>query len=189
MTDAATLRITRHDSAGARTIADELFAVYAEVYADRLDNPFFSVERFAERFRAHSSRPGYALVTGHVGDNLVGYAYGMPLAADTRWWDGMREPGEPGLTDETGRRTFGLNEIMVLAGWRRHGIARRLHDDLLAGRSEERATLLVEPTNAPARCAYEALGLAPDRPQPAVPRRAGVRLDAAGPAVGRPALF
>ncbi|HEV2089051.1 MAG TPA: GNAT family N-acetyltransferase [Cryptosporangiaceae bacterium] len=158
MINAATLRISHHDAEGARAIEDELFAVYAEVYADRLDNPFFSVERFAERFRAHSSRPGYALVAGYVAGKLVGYAYGVPLAAHTRWWEGLREPVEPGLTDETGRRTFGLNEIMVLAEWRRRGIARRLHDELLAARPEERATLLVEPTNVAARSAYQAWG-------------------------------
>jgi GNAT superfamily N-acetyltransferase len=128
--------------------------VYAEVYADKLGDPFFTVDRFLERFRGHTSREGYALVTCHVDAELVGYAYGLPLAADTAWWRGLRSTAPDDVRRETGRRTFALNEIMVRAPWRRHGIARGLHDALLGARAEERATLLVDPANTPARTAY-----------------------------------
>ncbi len=43
---------------------------------------------------------------------------------------------------------------MVRTAWRRRGVARALHHDLLAGRREERATLLVLPDNRPAQAAY-----------------------------------
>lgn len=138
----------------ARENTDALVGVYAEVYADKLGDPFFTVDRFLERFRGHTAREGYALVTCHLGDDLIGYAYGLPLQADTRWWQGLRADAPDDMRRETGRRTFALNEIMVRAPWRRRGIARRLHDALLAGRSEERATLLVDPSNTPARTAY-----------------------------------
>jgi GNAT superfamily N-acetyltransferase len=158
MTSLDELRITRLDSDGARAIAHRLTEVYADVYADRIANPFFSVERFAQRLDNHLRAPGYALVIAELAGTLTGYAYGATLRADTLWWNGMREPLPPAMTRETGRRTFALNEIMVRAPWRRHGIGRRLHDALLNGRSEERATLLVEQGNEAANAAYRRWG-------------------------------
>jgi GNAT superfamily N-acetyltransferase len=137
---------------------EDLFALYARVYADHLNDPFYTIERFAERFEGHSSRPGYQLVTGHIDENLVGYAYGVPLAANTRWWEGLQGSFPPGTVVEDGRRTFAINEIMVDERWRRRGVAHALHDTLLAGRPEQRATLLVDPGNTPARTAYLAWG-------------------------------
>jgi ribosomal protein S18 acetylase RimI-like enzyme len=89
---------------------------------------------------------------------LVGYALGYPLPADSGWWRGLRSDVDPAKLQEDGKRTFALTEIMVREGWRRRGYARALHDVLLAGRQEERATLLVLPDNMPARSAYLAWG-------------------------------
>jgi ribosomal protein S18 acetylase RimI-like enzyme len=59
------------------------------------------------------------------------------------------------MTHETGSRTFGLNEIMVLTEHRRQGYARLLHDHLMFSRPvERRVALLVEPDNEPALAAY-----------------------------------
>ena len=147
-----------YDTDGARAIQPELFALYAEIYTDQLTNPFYSVERFAERFAGHSARTGFELVTGRIDGELIGYAYGGPLPARTQWWNGLREAVPPDLLAEDGRRTFALNEIMVTGNWRRRGIARTLHDALLADRPEHRATLLVDPGNTPARTAYLSWG-------------------------------
>jgi ribosomal protein S18 acetylase RimI-like enzyme len=46
----------------------------------------------------------------------------------------------------------------VRASWRRQGIARALHDLILANRPEERATLTVLPAAAPAQNAFRAWG-------------------------------
>jgi GNAT superfamily N-acetyltransferase len=150
--------LARHDAAGAHAMLDSLVCVYAEVYAHKADDPFFTVERFTERLLAHSSRDGYELITASVEGTLIGYAYGVPLPADTGWWRGLKEQVSGELIGETGDRTFALNEIMVRANWRRRGIARQLHDALMQARPEERATLLVEPRNIPARSAYERWG-------------------------------
>jgi GNAT superfamily N-acetyltransferase len=152
------LQVRSHDAAGARALARRLIEVYADIYAGRVGDPFFSLERFAERLARHQSARGHMLVTGEIGGELVGYAYGVTLAADTQWWGGLREPFPEDLTRETGDRTFALNEIMVRAPWRRIGVARRLHDTLLTGRTEERATLLVEQGNLPAKAAYRRWG-------------------------------
>lgn len=160
MTFSAPTQLTTraYDTAGARAIQDELFALYADIYADQLSDPFYSVDRFAERFAGHSGRAGFGLVTGRVADELVGYSYGGPLSATTQWWGGLRGPVPPEATTEDGSRTFALNEIMVHKRWRRRGFARALHDTLLDERPERRATLLVDPGNVAARTAYLAWG-------------------------------
>src|SRR4051812_38535720 len=111
------LEISRFDAAGARARADDLVRMYADIYAAKAADPFFAVERFAERLRAHTARPGYALATGCIDGALVGYAYGVPLAADTKWWSGLVEPLPPDVIHENGRRTFAINEVMVLESW------------------------------------------------------------------------
>ncbi|MFG1920357.1 GNAT family N-acetyltransferase [Cryptosporangium sp. NPDC048952] len=152
------LDLQAYDTAGAQAIQDDLFALYAQIYADQLSDPFYSVERFAERFAGHSGRTGFELVAGRIDGALIGYAYGGPLPPRTQWWNGLREAVPAEQTEEDGRRTFALNEIMVTRDWRRRGIARTLHDALLADRPEHRATLLVDPGNTPARTAYLSWG-------------------------------
>lgn len=137
---------------------EELLAVYAEVYSAQLDAPFFSLPRYWERLEGYASRDGFAMRLGRLGDDLVGYALGYTLPAGSRWWEGLRQDVPKDLLVEDGHRTFGLNEIMVRAPWRRRGYARALHDALLADRAEERATLLVLPDNVPAGSAYRSWG-------------------------------
>jgi GNAT superfamily N-acetyltransferase len=132
---------------------DELVDVHVDARRNLLDNPFYSAERFAERLDAYAEDPRFDLVTGRVDDRIVGYAFGGPLAANTRWWQGLITPVDPGLIHETGTRTFAFREIIVRREHQRRGYARRLHDELLAGRQEERATLLVR-TDNPARDLY-----------------------------------
>ncbi len=58
------------------------------------------------------------------------------------------------------------------ASWRRQGIGRELHDLILAGRPEERATLVVLPAATAAQQAFRAWGwrkLARTRAEPAGP--------------------
>ncbi len=84
----------------------------------------------------------------------VGLALGYALPAGARWWAGLTTPAEPGMTEETGRRTFALNELMVSPDWQRRGVAHALHDELLGHRGEDRATLLVREDNTTAQRAY-----------------------------------
>lgn len=155
MTDASTQLITcRHDAIGLHQQRDALLNVYREVYADKLNNPFFTVERFWDRLEAYAARDGFSLITGHMKDELVGYTLGYTLPPGARWWQGFRGDVDPKMLEEDGRRTFAVNELMVLSARRRRGYAHTLHDVLLADRPEERATLLVRPDNIPARTAY-----------------------------------
>ena len=149
------------DGTQAAEHADELQALAAEVYAD----PPYSQDpgpgqaaELARRFRVQRRQPGFALAEARSGEYLVGYALGLPLRPSTSWWRNLTAPLPADQTTEHPGRTFALAELLVRAPWRRQGIGRDLHDLLLAGRSEERATLTVRPAAAPAQGAFQSWG-------------------------------
>ncbi len=152
------LAVQKYDASGLHEQREDVLAVYAEVYADELDDPFYSLPRYWERLSAYAARIGFSLVTGRLAGELIGYALGYTLPEGSGWWRGFQGDVDPALLQETGDRTFAVNELMVRPGWRRRGYARSLHDSLLRHRPEARATLLVRPENAPARAAYRSWG-------------------------------
>jgi ribosomal protein S18 acetylase RimI-like enzyme len=101
--------------------------------------------------------PEFGAALAAVGDNLVGFVYGVPLT-DTTWWQGFREPVPTELVQEWPGRTFAVIDLGVQQQWRRDGAGRRLLQLLLDSRSEERATLAVRPQIADAHAFYAALG-------------------------------
>jgi ribosomal protein S18 acetylase RimI-like enzyme len=101
------------------------------------NDPFFSRERFVDRLGRHLAASGFELVIARLGQQLIGYSYGFSR---------MRED------------KFIVCELMVLPAYQRQGIAKRLHDELLDGRGEQSAELLVEKDNLPAQAAYQSWG-------------------------------
>jgi hypothetical protein len=106
------------------------------------------------RFDACASNPLLELVVAYEAGTPAGQTWGWPLTADSRWWSRLDHEPAPGFTDEDGTRTFALSEIMVVRERTGQGIAHALHDELLRGRPEERATLLAGPENVNAYRAY-----------------------------------
>ena len=94
---------------------------------------------------------------GYLGDELVGYALGFRLRG-LRLVERAPGRGRPRADARTAPRTVAICEIMVREPFRRCGYARQLHDAFLRERTEARATLLVDPTNTPARTAYLSWG-------------------------------
>jgi GNAT superfamily N-acetyltransferase len=146
------------DGRQAAAHADELLALHAEVYADPPYRLAGDAARFAERFRVQRRQPGFVLAEARHGGYLVGYAAGMPLRPSTSWWRELTTPLAADVTTEHPGRTFALTELLVRASWRRQGIAAALHDLILAGRPEERATLTVLPGAVPAQNAFAKWG-------------------------------
>jgi ribosomal protein S18 acetylase RimI-like enzyme len=145
------------DSTNAKDILQSaLIPLWKNVYSEiALTDPFFSTERFTQRFDGYASAPGFKLCTAsNSAGEAVGVAFGYTLQTGSRWWNGLQTPVADEFTQEDGNRTFAINEIMVVESLRRKGIATALHRHLLADRPESRATLLVEPENHPARNAY-----------------------------------
>ncbi len=146
---------TRHDPAEAeQNLESVIVPVYVASHEDVTDRPFYSAERFAERFVNYAKAPGFEIVVASIGGEPVGQAFGYALPVAARWWDGLTTPVPDGFTTETGSRTFALNELMVVPAWQGKGVAHALHDALLDGRREKRATLLVREDNESAQRAY-----------------------------------
>jgi GNAT superfamily N-acetyltransferase len=118
---------------------EELIALYEEVWLSgwKDDEPFFSRERFVDRLRGHLAATGFELVTARLDGRLIGYMYGF---------------------HRVGSDSFAVCELMVAAAYRRKGVARRLHDELLGSRGERTAELLAEKGNLPAQTAYQRWG-------------------------------
>jgi Acetyltransferase (GNAT) domain len=98
------------------------------------------------------------MVEARHGAELAGMAFGVKLQPAATWWHCLQEP-VPGLvTEERAGRTFAVMELLVRKAWRRQHIAESMHDLLLAGREEERATLTVLAEAMPAQRAYARWG-------------------------------
>lgn len=157
MSPASGLTLQGYEASTATKILDDvIIPIWEEVYSETAaDDPFFSTERFLQRFNGYVAAPGFALsAASDEAGRTVGLAFGYSLQPGSRWWNGLQVSVADDFTDEDGSRTFAINEIMVIAPLRRQGIATALHDHLLSSRSESRATLLVEPENVAARDAY-----------------------------------
>ncbi len=124
------------------TVWGTLIEIYAEVYAEKLGQAHYSVERYGERLARHASEHGWEVVIGYDGSEPVGYAYANTLLPRDRWWGRMTTP-LPQSCAETS--TVALKEGMLRQAWRGAGLARQGHDALLANRPEEQVTLLVNP--------------------------------------------
>jgi GNAT superfamily N-acetyltransferase len=136
----------------------ELQALHAEVYADPPYRHTDDAGQYAERLRVQRRQPGFVLAEARHGGYLVGYAAGMPLRPSTSWWRELTTPLPDADTTEHPGRTFALTDLLVRASWRRQGIGQTLHDLILGGRPEERATLTVLPAAAPAQNAFQSWG-------------------------------
>lgn len=164
------------DSAEAAQALNEFLPVYAEVYAEPPYNEgpddvaSFAANDWPRRYTA----PGFRLVLARHAGNAIGFAFGHNLPDNTHWWTGMLDTIDPEITREWPGRTFAIIELAVRHQWRRRGIARQLHDRVVANSNAERATLLVrpEPEASPARHAYGRWGfqrLGHIRPFPGAP--------------------
>ncbi|QKW24031.1 GNAT family N-acetyltransferase [Kitasatospora sp. NA04385] len=152
----------RRCTALAPRVRRELLEVYADVRAPLLHEPNYRVEAFAERLDLHLAAPGFALVLGYESDDStpVGYAYGNTVGPGDGYWRRMAEPLPDGFTDAP---VLAVREIGVRAPWRGTGVARRIHDALLADRPERRAALMVNPLAGDGRVQrlYEGWGYRP----------------------------
>ena len=153
--------VTYHspDASQAVQHIGELRDLYTEVYAD----PPYEwgtghADLFTERYRVQAGQPGFALIEARHQDQLIGCCLGVTLQPATPWWHHLLTPLPPDITTEHPGRTFALVEMLVRRPWRRQHIAQTMHNQLLNGRPEERATLTVLPAATPARNAYTKWG-------------------------------
>jgi ribosomal protein S18 acetylase RimI-like enzyme len=143
----------------ARDRMDELSELFLDVYSEP---PYLmgedEVHLFQERFEAQRQQEGFSLVTARGDGKLIGFIFGVTLLPTTQWWSRLLTSLPPEIVEERPGRTFAVVELVVRRDWRRRRVAEKLHDMLLTGRPEERATLTARPDAGPAQAAYAKWG-------------------------------
>jgi GNAT superfamily N-acetyltransferase len=154
-----TIHVKRYDHKAVQEILADVAAVYGEVYREPpyCEGPE-DVDAFIAGMPRRAKQPAFRMVTASLDEDLAGFAFGHQLTADTKWWSGATTELASEVTREGSGRTFAVIELAVRAPYRRLGMARAMHDKLLAEAAEERATLLVRPEAAPAKTAYQHWG-------------------------------
>ena len=156
------LTLTVHGADTAAAQFDTVRALFAEAYAEA---PYHlaaeDVADFAASWPRWIAQPHFRLVLARWAGEPVGFAFGAGLDTRTRWWHGALTPLSPYLTTEYPGRTFAIIEIGVRRPYRRRGVARRMHAELIAGLTEQRVTLLVLREAPAPRQAYLAWGYQP----------------------------
>ncbi len=149
-------RYTGHEFSAIQNIAVDL---YREAFGHEIDEPFWSVERFSQRIERHATMSGFSAVVAYAQEEPIGFAYGITLPATTRWWATIQPPlTDPTFTREDGHRTLALFEVIVKLERQGQGIGRRIHDELLSKRSEQRVTVATHHGNTHARDTYTRWG-------------------------------
>ena len=143
----------------AAPVLDAVCALYDEVFAAppfawRDDEP--ALHR--ARLTALLDDPTFGIVLAGDGGHLTGFGYGFTLSPQTRRWADLSPPLPPPRSDEWPGRTFVLFDFAVRASHRGRGLGRAIHDRLLGGRAEERATLTVQPAAVATKAIYEHWG-------------------------------
>jgi ribosomal protein S18 acetylase RimI-like enzyme len=148
-----------HDGDQDQGLLQVVQPLYAEVYAEPpyLEGPA-EVADFAGGWARRAQQPGFRLVVAFAGDEPVGFSFGHRLRPDSAWWDGLLSPAPDEVTSEHEGRTFAVIELAVRKAYRHRRIGGLLHWALLAGRSEDRVTLLVRPEATAAIAAYRSWG-------------------------------
>jgi ribosomal protein S18 acetylase RimI-like enzyme len=131
------LHFEHYDEPAVDGIRDTLLALFVETHQDLAGHAFFTTERFTDFLVRQRAQPGFELLAAWDGDKLAGVAFGFSRPAIDQ---------------------FAFCELMVSPGYQRQGIAKRLHDGLLARRPEPQASLLVRKDNPPAQAAYKKWG-------------------------------
>lgn len=145
--------------ADACNMLDELVGLYREVFGKPPYNYGDEhVELFRKRTGAQSRREGFALVAARDNGELVGFSFGLTMPPSAPWWTDLVTEIDEEITAEPPGRTFVFIELVVREEWQGSGIATRLHDQLLRGRPEGRATLTVRPEAEAAQAAYTKWG-------------------------------
>jgi ribosomal protein S18 acetylase RimI-like enzyme len=151
--------VRQQDSSQAVALIDAICRLYDAVFSQP---PFRWTDEESEHHRRSLAglvtNPTFGLATAEAADELVGFAYGVGLAGDTAWWSRMTRSLPEELTVEWDGRTFAVIDLAVRQDFRKRGVGRALLDTLLANRSEERATLTVQPVATDTKAFYDHLG-------------------------------
>jgi GNAT superfamily N-acetyltransferase len=139
---------------GSDELTDEvkkvLIDLHALAFGDEMQNPFH--QRFAWFVDHWGSRPGFVCVIGYEGAVPIGFAYGAPATPGKEWW------AEHWVPEGAETSTFSISELAVGPRWRKAGEGQRLLEQLLDGRPEAIAVLLVDSAHTKVVAKYKEWG-------------------------------
>lgn len=154
-----TIRTQLETPSTAESVYEPVCQLFAAVFgAPPLNRSPQTLASQRRSLRALMTERTFGLATAWDGAQLVGFAYGHAVAADSRWWDGLLEPVEAEITREWDGRTFAVIDMGVAQSHQATGVGRQLLETLLTSRPEERASLSVVPDNDRAHGFYRHLG-------------------------------
>jgi GNAT superfamily N-acetyltransferase len=143
-----------YDGASAASLASDLVALYAVVYAEPpYEEGPEQVDRFRSSLPEEQARPGFTLIAADDHGKLVGAAYGWMMPAGA-WWSRADQHPPAAIQDAD---KFAVIEWIVHPDQRGKGIGAELIHRLLEHRPERYATLASDPRSA-ARHMYERSG-------------------------------
>jgi GNAT superfamily N-acetyltransferase len=130
---------------GKRTlgILDEIADMYTAIKSDDPDgsDPIFSRSSFISRIEEQARDPEFQFVGATAHKLLVGFSFGYPFRPG-RWWADSTPAASRELLEAS---KFAVIELDVRKEFRGRGLSKELLRRLLAGRTEEFATLAAIP--------------------------------------------
>jgi hypothetical protein len=82
------LRVELEDHASAETLFEPICQLYREAFSQPPFNRSEAQHQAqADQLRQLLTNPTFGLSTAYVGDELVGFLYGIRLRPGTAWWD------------------------------------------------------------------------------------------------------
>jgi ribosomal protein S18 acetylase RimI-like enzyme len=174
---ATALALRRHDAAETLRLKEEVLFVYRASHAGPIEqDPWLGPDRFWERL-VDIYAPGrdFAMVSGWLNDQMIGYAFGSPRDNAASTWQAVRAVLADVPVFDENEPVYVFREFAVHPDHQGKGYGRQIHDELLRGRQERLARLAVRVDNVQAIGTYLSWSwrkIASERPFPDAPMMA-----------------
>jgi GNAT superfamily N-acetyltransferase len=172
MANALTLRL--HTAAETLSLKGPILRVYGTSHAEPIRNdPWFSEDKFWQRL-VDLYAPGrdFAMVSGWLDDEIIGYAFGSPRDNATPTWQQVKTGMPDFPVQDENEPIYIFREFAVHPTHQGKGYGRQIHNELLRTRPERLTCLYVRVDNVQAMGAYLSWGwrkIAAEQPFPDSP--------------------
>jgi GNAT superfamily N-acetyltransferase len=154
------LELRHHDAAETLRFKDAILNVYRTSHEQPIRNdPWFGEDKFWERLVAlYAPGRDFTMVSGWLGGEMIGYAFGSPRDNAASTWKYVREGLPEFPIADFAEPIYIFREFAVHPDHQGRGYGRKIHDELLGNRPERLACLYVRTDNIKATGAYLSWG-------------------------------